>query len=76
MRFRLRTLLVVLAILPLLIWGVVSVWPPTVMVWDGGFTLHVQYVNETGKMIDRMEAAVVEQREQANVHLSNGSRSS
>jgi hypothetical protein len=71
MRFRLRTLLIVVALAPLLAWAVVSVWPPTIIVWDGGFTLQLRYVNNTGKAIDRMEAAVVSRRDEAEMYVSH-----
>jgi hypothetical protein len=54
MRYRLRTLLIVLALGPPLLAGFVFFGPQ--MVWDGGFDLSVHFVNNTGRSIDRIYA--------------------
>src|SRR5437899_155325 len=57
MRFRLRTLLIVMALMPPLI--AILYFGPSVAVWSGRFTLNLKIVNETGKTIGHVEAAPV-----------------
>lgn len=68
MRFSLRTSLIMLAVGPIVL--CVLFVGPYVAVWSGRFTLNVHFVNETEKNIDRMEAAVVSNREEADFHVS------
>jgi hypothetical protein len=69
MRFRLRTLLIVLAIGPPLVASLY--FGPVVTIWDGYFTLNVQLVNETERAIDHVDAAVVHSRHDAEVVVAN-----
>jgi hypothetical protein len=66
-RYSLRTLLIVLAVGPAGLFVLVS---GPQMVWDGRFTLNVQFVNETGISVDRIEAAVVGRRAHADLYVS------
>ena len=67
-RYRLRTLLILLAIGPIILAALVSI--PQI-VWDGGFDLNARFVNKSGKTIDRIEAADVGKREYADWHVSH-----
>ena len=68
MRFSLRTLLLVLALGPIILFGLVCA---PQMIWDGRFALNVRFVNETGKTIDRIDAASVINREDADFHIAH-----
>jgi len=67
-RYKLRTLLILLAIGPPLLAGVVLCFVPRI-VWDGSFDLRVSYVNNTGKSFDRIESAVVWSQTDADAHI-------
>jgi hypothetical protein len=66
-RYKLRTLLILLAVGPPFLAGLVYV--PQI-IWDGGYDLSVQFANQTGKAIDRIEAAAVGKREYADLHVA------
>lgn len=66
MRFSLRTLLVALAVAPLLIAAVICV-PQVAEV--GHIPLTLRFINETGKTIQRIEGAAVGKREYADWHV-------
>ena len=70
MRYRLRTLLIVLALGPVVLAGLFFGLGDTV--WDGRCGLNVRFVNETGKVIDRVEAAGVGDRAEADAYASTG----
>jgi hypothetical protein len=67
-RYSLRTLLLLVAIGPVVLSGLVYV---PQMIWDGRFALNVRFVNETGKTIDRIDAAAVIKREYADFHVAH-----
>src|SRR5262245_3291887 len=69
LRYKLRTLLIVLAIGPMVLAAIY--FGPVVTIWDGYFTLNVQLVNETGQAIDHVESAVVGSRHDAEVIVAN-----
>lgn len=69
MRYRLRTLLVVLALGPPLL--ALCYFGPFVAVWSGRFTVDVQFANNTGKAIDRLDAAVVNDRGTAKMLVAH-----
>jgi hypothetical protein len=68
MRYRLRTLLIVLALGPIVLAGLF--FGPGEALWDGRFPLNVCFVNETGKVIGQIEAAAVHNRAEADAYLS------
>jgi hypothetical protein len=69
LRYRLRTLMIVLAIGPMVV--AFLYFGPVVAVWSGRFTLNIQLVNETGKTIDHVEAAVLSTRNYADMLVSH-----
>jgi hypothetical protein len=68
LRYKLRTLLIVLALGPVVLACLFFGLGDTV--WDGRFTLNVSFVNETGKPIDRIEAAAVSNQAEADAYVS------
>jgi hypothetical protein len=68
-QYRLRTLLMVLVIGPPVL--AILYFGPVVTIWDGRFTLNVQLVNETGRPIVCVDAAVVGSRQDAEAIVAN-----
>src|SRR5262249_25008659 len=68
MRYRLRTLMIVLALGPIVLAGLVFV---PFGLWDGRFALTVRFVNNTGKAIDHIEPADEIKREYADFHVAH-----
>src|SRR5262245_12642682 len=67
MRYSLRTLLLLVAVVPIIIAGLVCV-PQAV--WDGRFDLNVRFVNKTGKAVSSIEATSVYDRRTADLYLA------
>jgi hypothetical protein len=73
MRYRLRTLLILVAIVPPLL--ALLYHGPVIATWSGGFTLNVELKNATGKGIGHVDAAVLHSRDEAAIvieHLPSG----
>jgi len=68
LRYKLRTLLIVLALGPPVLAALFFGLADTL--WVGHFTLNVRFVNETGNAIDRIQAAAVSDRAEADAYAS------
>ena len=68
MRFSLRTFLLLAVVGPIFIAGFIYV-PQTI--WDGGFDLNLHLVNNTGKAIDRIEAAAVASHQYSEFYVAH-----
>jgi len=68
MQFRLRTLLILLAVMPPFVAGLICL-PRTC--WVGHYSLSTCFINDSGKVIDRIEAGAKSTREEADLFVAD-----